>query len=189
MIHMFRRSETQLLCLLQASSSVSFPTPLLPACVRSSCGVLRREVRHLVSRVRLLAPPEFCKRPWSLLGPRGDGNGARSSPCPFSFTVCQMLSTLPVQFAVLGAAGHNGGGGCRETASRWDTRQEPGPQFNFKTHAVCSVSFNPQGQTSGLKGTVPRTGQPRLLTERMAGGRGGDRSTVGGQWGLAALTH
>ena len=29
---------------------------------------------------------------------------------PFPFTVCQMLSTLPVQFAVLGAAGHNRGG-------------------------------------------------------------------------------
>ena len=47
-------------------------------------------------------------------------------------------------------------GGCRETASRQDTRQEPGPQFNFEAYAVCRVSFNPQGQTSGLKGTVPQ---------------------------------
>ena len=42
-------------------------------------------VRHLVFRVRLLAPPGLRKRPWSLRGPRGDGNGDRSPVLP-SFT-------------------------------------------------------------------------------------------------------
>ena len=49
---------------------------------RSLCGFLHREVRHLVPRVHLLAHAELCKGPWSLRGPRGDGNGDRSLAWP-----------------------------------------------------------------------------------------------------------
>ena len=41
-------------------------------------GVLLRQVRQVVARVRLLAHPELRKRRWPLRGPRGDGNGDRS---------------------------------------------------------------------------------------------------------------
>ena len=44
--------------------------------------VSTREVRLLVPRVHLLAHPELCKGPWSLRGPRGDGNGDRSLAWP-----------------------------------------------------------------------------------------------------------
>ena len=73
------------------------------------CGVLLREVRHLIARVHPLDHAELCKRPWSLQGPRGDGNGDRSLAWP-SFT--PHPSPL-YSFAVLGAAGHNRGGGER----------------------------------------------------------------------------
>ena len=81
------------------------------------------KVRHLVAGVRPLAHPVLRKRPWSLRGPRGDGNGDRS-PALRSYTQyirCHLLSL--VNGAVLGS--------CREAASRQNTRQELGPCFNF----------------------------------------------------------
>ena len=57
---------------------------------------------------------------------------------------------------------------------------------------MCRVSFKPQGETKGLKGTVPRTGLPRgqthfraVLSER-ATGCVADPSTVSSPRGSAA---
>ena len=60
---------------------------------------------------------------------------------------------------------------------------------------MCRVSFKPQGETKGLKGTVPRTGLPRgqtqfsrrVLSERATGCVGDDPSTVSGPRGSTAL--
>ena len=119
----WKRSQMSYCVYCRLHPPFSFPTPLLLACVRSSCGVLRREVRHLVSRVRLLAPPEFCKRPWSLLGPRGDGNGARSSPCPFpsQYVRCCPLSLYSLRSLELPAT-TEGGAAERQPLARTQGR-------------------------------------------------------------------
>ena len=66
--------------------------------------------------VRLLALPEFRKRPWPLRRPRGDGNGGRfvRSPCLPSwcglrllYAVHQMLFLWSLYRCGHGAAGHN----------------------------------------------------------------------------------
>ena len=59
---------------------------------------------------------------------------------------------------------------------------------------MCRVSFKPQEETKGLKGTVHRTGLPRgqtqfsrrVLSERATGCVGDDPGTVSGPWGSTA---
>ena len=126
----------------------------MPSCVRASCGLPLPEVRHLVPRVRLLALADLCKCPWPS-GGRGRWQWRSLGRLALFVALRQMLSLSSLySVAVLGAAGHNRG----EASSRQDTRQELGPWFTFKADAVCRVSFKPRGETSGLKGTVPRTG-------------------------------
>ena len=124
-------------CSLQVSSSYSSPRfspqPILfrPSCVRTSVGFPLPEVCHLVPRVPLLAHPELRKRPWSLRGPRRDGNGDRSPPLRFFTQYIRWCFLSLVQFRCPGSCRPQPRGGCRKAASRQDTRQEPGPQFDF----------------------------------------------------------
>ena len=106
--------------------------------------------------------PDFANAP----GPCGDRGEmamafARSLPSCTPYVSCCPFGPL-YSVAVQGAAGHNRG----EAVERQPLARTQGRNLDrsltFKSLlAVCRVSFNPQGQTSGLKGTVPRTGLPK----------------------------
>ena len=53
-------------------------------------------------------------------------------------------------------------GGCREAASRKDTRQELGPWFNFQAYAVCRVSVKSRGRDLRSEGHRPQNRQTLL---------------------------
>ena len=123
----------------------------------SAMSILLPEVRHLIHRVRLLALPELCKRPWSLRGSRRMAMAFARPPGSLRGITSDASPSFPVQCHGPWSCRPPPRGGCREAASRKDTRQELGPWFNFEAYAVCRVSFNGALQASGLKGAVPGT--------------------------------
>ena len=97
--------------------------------------------------VRLLALPEFRKRPWPLRGSRGDGNGGRfvRSPClpslrglRLSYAVHQMLSLCgPCTATVHRAPGHNRWVSVGDNTPCEDTREDFGLSVKFPATTYC----------------------------------------------------
>ena len=106
-------------CDVTDANPVSHPVRLWQGGPASTCCRFRLLVLQFtgtsIPGVRLLALPEFRKRPWPLRRPRGDGNGGRfvRSPCLPSwcglrlYAVHQTLSLCSCAVSVNGAAGHN----------------------------------------------------------------------------------